>query len=258
MRLDGKTAVVTGGGQGIGAAVVRALAGAGAAVLATGRTLSKVERVAEEATARGERVYGAACDVGDAEAIGRMARVALDTLGTVDILVNNAGTAESAPLGKITPDMWERHFRINATGPLLCTQAFLPGMLERQWGRIVNVASVAGVSGARYIAAYVASKHALVGLTRAAAAEVAGTGVTVNAVCPGYVDTPMTDATIANIVRKTGKTAEEARAALVATMPGGRLVTADEVAAAVLAFATDETGRRNGEAVVIDGGKKAT
>jgi len=255
MRLDGKTAVVTGGGQGIGAAVVRALAGAGAAVLATGRTLSKVERVAEEATARGERVYGAACDVGDPEAITRMARVALDTMGTVDILVNNAGMAESAPLTKTSIELWERHFRINATGPLLCTQAFLPGMLERKWGRIINVASVAGLEGARYISAYVASKHALVGLTRAAAAEVAGTGVTVNAVCPGYVDTPMTEATITNIVRKTGKTPEEARAALVATMPAGRMVSAEEVATAVLAFATDAEARRNGEAVVIDGRK---
>jgi NAD(P)-dependent dehydrogenase (short-subunit alcohol dehydrogenase family) len=253
MRLDGKTAVVTGGGQGIGAAVARALADAGASVLISGRTLSKLERLAEELRQEGRNVWGAACDVSDPAAITRLAAVAREKLGPVDILVNNAGIAESAPIARTSLEDWEKMLRINATGPFLCLQTFLPDMLERKWGRIVNVASVAGLEGARYISAYVASKHALVGLTRAAAAELKGTGVTVNAVCPGYVDTPMTDGTIANIVRKTGKTADEARAALLATMPGGRMVQPEEVAAAVLAQVTDESGDRNGEAVIIDG-----
>ncbi len=253
MRLEGKTAVVTGGGQGIGAAVARALADAGASVLVSGRTLSKLEVFANKLRKDGRNVWGAACDVSDPAAITRLAAVAKEKLGPVDILVNNAGIAESASLARTSLEDWEKMIRVNATGPFLCLQAFLPDMLERKWGRVVNVASVAGLEGARYIAAYVASKHALVGLTRAAAAELKGSGVTVNAVCPGYVDTPMTDTTIANIVRKTGKTADEARAALLATMPGGRIISPDEVAAVVLAQITDEAGDRNGEAVIIDG-----
>jgi len=254
MRLDGKTAVVTGAGQGIGAAVARALAAEGASVLVAGRTLSKVEAVAEELGGREHRAYAVACDVSDPADITRLAAVATDTLGRVDILVNNAGVAHSAPLARTTLEEWEEMFRINATGAFLCLQAFLPGMLERQWGRIINVASMAGLEGARYISAYAASKHALVGLTRAAAAEVAGTGVTVNAVCPSYVETPMTEATIDNIVRKTGKSADAARAAILATMPAGRMIQPEEVAHAVLTLAADEAGTINGQAVVLDGG----
>lgn len=258
MRLDGKTAVVTGGGQGIGAAVVRALADAGASVVVSGRTLSKLERLAEELRQEGRHVWAAACDVSDPAAITRLAAVAKETLGPVDILVNNAGVAHSAPIGRTSLEDWEKILRINATGAFLCLQAFLPDMVERKWGRIVNLASMAGLTGAPYIIAYTASKHALVGLTRAAAAEVGKHGVTVNAVCPGYVETPMTEATIENIVRKTGKSADEARAAILATMPGRRMIRPDEVATAVLALVTDESGTRNGEAVVIDGGGRHT
>lgn len=258
MRLDGKTAVVTGGGQGIGAAVVRLLAGEGARVVVAGRTLSKVEGIAEELRAEGREVWAAACDVSDPASITRLAAVARETLGPVDILVNNAGVALAAPIGRTTLEEWEDTLRINATGPFLCLQAFLPDMLERHWGRVINVASMAGLEGARYIAAYAASKHALVGLTRAAAAEVAGSGVTVNAVCPSYVETPMTEATIENIVRKTGRSTDEARSAILATMPAGRLIQPEEVAQAVLRLAADASGSINGQAVVLDGGAART
>jgi 3-hydroxybutyrate dehydrogenase len=256
MRLDGKTAVVTGGGQGIGAAVARALTGAGAGVVVAGRTLAKVEGVAAELRQQGRTAWALECDVTDPASVARLAEESHQRLGQVDILVNNAGVASSAPIARTTLEEWERLIRVNATGAFLCLKAFLPGMIERHWGRVINIASMAGLEGARYIAAYAASKHALVGLTRAAAAEVAGHGVTVNAVCPSYVETPMTEATIENIVRRTGKSAAEAREAIVATMPRRRLITPEEVARAVLALAVDEAAGVNGQAVVLDGGER--
>jgi len=256
MRLDGKTAVVTGGGQGIGAAVARVLAGAGAGIVVAGRTLAKVEGVAAGLRQQGRTAWALECDVTDPASVTRLAEEAIQRLGQVDILVNNAGVASSAPIARTTLEEWERLMRVNATGAFLCLKAFLPGMLERHWGRVINIASMAGLEGARYITAYTASKHALVGLTRAAAAEVAGHGVTVNAVCPAYVETPMTEATIENIVRRTGKSAAEAREAIVSTMPRRKLIAPEEVARAVLALAVDEAVGVNGQAVVLDGGER--
>ena len=153
------------------------------------------------------------------------------------MLVNNAGAAASMPVARTSLEDWNRLMAVNATGAFLCTRAFLPGMLERQWGRVVNVASTAGLSGGKYLAAYSAAKHALVGLTRSAAAEVAGTGVTVNAVCPNFVDTEMTAETVDRIVAKTGRTREEALAAALASAGQTRLISAEEVAAAVVSLA---------------------
>ena len=172
----------------------------------------------------------------------------------VDVLVNNAGIAAGAPLARTTLDEWRAHLDVNATGAFLCTRAVVGGMIERGDGRIVTVASVAGLYGARYTAAYAASKHAAIGLMRVTAAEVAGTGVTANAVCPAYVDTAMTDRTVESIVSKTDRSAEQARVELASMTPLGRLLEPDEVAAAVVFLASSEAAAINGQTIVLDGG----
>lgn len=252
--MKGRGAVVTGGGRGIGAAVARALAKAGAAVVVAARTRGEIEAVAAELRRDGHVAWALPCDVADPAAIRALARSAGEHLRTVDILVNNAGIGSSATVTATTLEEWNRIMAVNATGTFLCTQAFLPGMLERRWGRIVNVASVAGLMGAPYISAYVASKHAVVGLTRAVAAEVAAAGVTVNAVCPGYVDTPMTQDSVARIMTKTGRSKEEVLEALRRMNPQHRLIEPDEVAHAVLALCDEKAKGINGQTVVLHGG----
>jgi 3-hydroxybutyrate dehydrogenase len=253
-ELAGRGAVVTGGGRGIGAAVAARLAAAGVRVVCAARSADQVEAVAGTLRGAGAEAWGVTCDVTDEEAVARLVAEATERLGAVDILVNNAGAASSSPLHRTSLEEWNRLLAVNATSAFLCTRAVAPGMVERGWGRIVNVASVAGLHGARYIAAYTAAKHAMVGLTRAAAAEVAGRGVTVNAVCPGYVDTPMTEETIARIVERTGRSPEEARTALVESSPLGRLISPDEVADAVTYLCGAGAAGVNGHALVLDGG----
>ncbi|MDE0121615.1 MAG: SDR family NAD(P)-dependent oxidoreductase [Gemmatimonadota bacterium] len=257
MTLSGMAAVVTGGGRGIGAAVAKALAETGSAVVVTARSEAEIEAVAEGLRVRGWTAHAVVCDVTDPESVAALADRARELVGHVDILVNNAGVASSAPFLKVTLEQWEQVHRVNATGVLLVTQAFLPAMLERGWGRIVNVASMASLGGGRYMTAYAASKHALVGMARCLADELAGTGVTVNSVCPNYVDTPMTDGNIERIAAKTGKDEEAIRAGLAEMQPGGRLITPREVAHAVMTFMPDEAASLQGAELVVRGGGRA-
>ena len=232
--LGGRGAVVTGGGRGIGAAVARALAAEGVAVVVASRTAREIEAIADELRGSGGKAWAVACDVTEEASVLELGREARRLLGDVDVLVNNAGESHSAPLRKIALSDWERMLAVNATGTFLCTREFAPEMAGRGWGRIVNVASVAGLEGAKYVASYSAAKHAVLGFTRSIALEFAGTGVTVNAVCPGYVDTPMTQRTLANVEARADLPREEALAAVLASAGQDRLISAEEVASAVV------------------------
>ena len=251
--LAGKGAVVTGAGRGIGAAIARALAREGARVALAARTSKEVEGAASALRKEGAEVWAVRCDVTDEESVRALGREVRERMGTVDILVNNAGQAASAPLHRITLEDWSRMLAVNATGTFLCTREFLPDMKTRGWGRVVNVASISGLEGARYIAHYCAAKHAVVGFTRAVAAEIDGTDVTVNAVCPAYVDTSMTERTLSNVEQRTGMTREEALEAVLETSGQSRLITADEVAEEVVALCREDAKRRNGEALPMRG-----
>lgn len=252
--LAGRKALVTGGGRGIGAAVARSLASAGAQVTVSARSTDQIEAVADELRGAGHSAFAVACDVSDPDQVESLCRQAAEHMGGVDILVNNAGIASSAPLARETLEQWNRIFAVNVTGVFLCSRALISGMLENGWGRIVNVASVAGKMGGPYISTYTASKHAVVGFTRAVAVEVAKKGVTVNAVCPGYVDTDMSDHTVETITGKTGMDEAAARKVLEDMSPQGRIFTSEEVAGQVLHLCAPWSDGVNGQSLVLDGG----
>jgi len=246
--FEGKHALVTGGGSGIGAAIARVLIDKGAKVTITGRNR---ERLKSTASDLGASVQVA--DVTDRAAVAAAFRAAEDEYGTIDVLINNAGGAESMPFAKMDDDSWHRMLDVNLTGVYYCCREAVGGMLAQGDGCIVNVASIAGLKGAAYISAYSAAKHGVIGLTRSLAAEFAKKNITVNAVCPGYVDTDIVRNAIDNIVQSTGRSKEEALAEIVKTNPQGRLITPDEVADTVVWLCRQQSV--NGQAIVIDGGE---
>lgn len=240
-----RTVVVTGGAKGIGLACVALFAALGDDVVALGRDQGALAACASDLGVR-----GLTCDVSSEDDVIRV----FDTIGDVDVLVNNAGISDAAPLGRTTLDAWRTQMDVNATGPFLCTRAVIDGMRKRGSGSVITVASVAGRVGSKYTSAYTASKHAAIGLMRAVAAEVAGTGVRANAVCPAYVRSEMTDRTIARIVERTGRSAQDAERDLAAMTPLGRLLEPEEVADAVVYLASDAAAAINGQTLMLDGG----
>jgi NAD(P)-dependent dehydrogenase (short-subunit alcohol dehydrogenase family) len=247
--LAGRHALVTGGGSGIGAAVAQALAGAGARLTLVGRDQARLEaRASSLADAR-----AVVCDVTDEEAVTRVCEEA----GPVDVLVNNAGVASAAPLARTSLAELRRLLDVNVVGAFQCCRELVPGMRERGFGRVVNVASIAGLQGAPYISAYTASKHALVGITRSLAREVVRDGVTVNAVCPAYTETAILEQAVRGVVEATGRDPVEARRAILAEVSQQRAVTPEEVASAVLWLSLPQQGAITGEALVISGGDLA-
>jgi 3-hydroxybutyrate dehydrogenase len=255
MKLANRVAFITGGGRGIGRAVAFAFAREGAQIAVLARTVEQVAQVAREIESEcGVRAMYAECDVSQKESVEEAFKTVRGTLGSIDILVNNAGIAESAPLVRTSDELWQRHIAVNLNGTFYCTRAALPAMLERGWGRVINMASIAGKTGAPYISAYTASKHGVLGLTRSLAMEIATKGVTVNAICPGYVETDMAMHAIENISARTGKTADEARDILNRMSPQNRLVTPEEVAALAMLLASEDGRGINGQAINVDGG----
>lgn len=250
--LQGRHALVTGAGQGIGEAIARQLLARGASVTVLGRRAETLRKLVD---AFPGRCRMALADVSSESEVTAAFAQAAAAQGAIDILVNNAGQARSAPFMKMDAALWQNMLAVNLTGAMLCMQQVLPGMVAQGWGRIVNVASTAGLKGYSYVAAYCAAKHGVLGLTRALALEVAQKGVTVNAVCPGYTETEIVRSSIARVVEKTGRSEAEAMEEFVKGNPQGRLVQPNEVADAVLWLCGAGASAITGQAIAVAGGE---
>jgi NAD(P)-dependent dehydrogenase (short-subunit alcohol dehydrogenase family) len=244
--MPSRVVFVTGAGRGVGRAIARRFARDGYAVALFGRSHGPVREAADELLARGAEALAVTGDVGSRDDVRNAVALTEQRLGPIDVLVNNAGIAESAPFASMDDELWDRTIATNLTGTYNCMRAIVPGMFARGYGRVINVASTAARVAFPYTAAYVASKHGVLGLTRAVALEAQKRGVTVNAICPGWIDTDMTTASIARIVEKTGRTVAEARQALAEMNPQRRLIDPDEVAEIAAYLASPEAADVNG------------
>jgi NAD(P)-dependent dehydrogenase (short-subunit alcohol dehydrogenase family) len=249
--LAGKHALVTGGGTGIGAAIALALAERGAAVTICGRRLAELQTSAK----RHDNIHAQAADVTDADSLGRLYRDAQAAHGSFGIVIANAGAAESAPAEKVSRALWDHTIAVNLTGAFLSVQPALAAMRERKWGRVVFIASTAGLRGYAYVTPYVAAKHGVIGLVRALAIETAEAGITVNAVCPGYAETPMLDRAVDRIVAATKRSESETRGTLAANNPQARFIKPEEVAAAVVWLCAGDSAAITGQAISVSGGE---
>ena len=254
--LAGQHAIITGGGRGIGAVIAGELARLGARLTLLGRNEATLSARRDALIAEhGSTIHLATVDVSDEASVQRAFATAIEAFGTPSILINNAGAASSAPLRRTTLADWNAMLAVNLTGAFLCSRAVVPGMTDAGYGRIVNVASTAGLKGYAYVAPYVAAKHGLIGLTRALAVELARTGITVNAVCPGFTDTDLLAESIGTIVASTGRTPDDARARLTRANPQGRLIDPSEVAQAVVFLCLPGSSSITGQALVVAGGE---
>jgi len=253
-KLANKIALITGASRGIGSAIAKAFADEGASVALAARSAEDLDQVAAALRKSGARAEPFVCDVTQVEQVQQLPSLVEQKLGPIDILVNNAGVAGSHKIVDHPDDLWHLMLEVNLTSVYRVTKAVIPGMIERERGRIINIASVASKVGLRYMAAYAASKHGVLGFTRVLAAEMTRYNITVNAICPGYVDTPMTDFAVAFMVSRTGITEAEARKMIEDTNPQQRMITPEEVASLAVLLASEAARGISGQAINIDGG----